>query len=193
MPIDSALRVYGSDEALDEQARTKLLAVLEANTNYRVESDLGTELHFTARQWLDHKNEILTAPLEESVNGVIAVDGAVFFQKSNAVLDFYVQAGELVRIRARDAEGTKLVRLYEQMTAHDFKERKNRQLAEIGIGCNTGAIISGCFMESEMVYGTCHFCFGYNVCYGGENASDFHGGSLLIKRPRFIECGVGES
>jgi hypothetical protein len=43
-------------------------------------------------------------------------------------------------------------------------------------------------MESEMVFGTCHFCFGNNDCYGGKNKSDFHGASVLIKEPHFEEC-----
>lgn len=145
-------------------------------------------LYFTSRNWIDDGNEILTAPLGESINGVIAVDGSLFFQSTNTIIDFYIKNGNLAKIQARDSKDHNLVELYEQMTNHDFKSEINKQLAEIGIGCNTNVIISDCFMESEMMFGTCHFCFGNNHCYGGNNESDFHGASVLIKSPHFEEC-----
>ncbi|MBR3824341.1 MAG: hypothetical protein IKJ39_03990 [Lachnospiraceae bacterium] len=51
----------------------------------------------------------------------------------------------------------------------------------------SAATISDCFMEAEAAINTCHFCFGNNVCYGGKNASEFHGNSVLIRNPKFVE------
>lgn len=187
LPIASTFRVYGSNPVSDAEAVQKLLASLNADSNYKITTDKGTRLSFTARHWLDQGNEVLTAPVEGSINGVIAVDGALFFQKLDTVLDYFLEAGELVGIRARDRKDDDLVQLYRRMTEHDFSVPKNRQLAEVGFGCNTGAAISDCFMESELVYGTAHFCFGNNACYGGKNTSNFHGGSVLINRPRIIK------
>lgn len=192
LPLESALRVYGSDSRRDEKAKTGLLNLLKPNTEYVVRSCSGTELFFTARQWLKQHNEILTAPVEASVSGLIAVDGAFFFQRLATVVDFYIEAGELVKIQVRRVEDAHLPDLYRKMTENDFAKRKNRQLAEIGIGFNTGAVISDCFMESEMAFGTCHFCFGENVCYGGENKSSFHGASVLITNPRFTKVRLSK-
>lgn len=185
-PIASTLRVFGADISRDIEARNRLLSLVEPNSHYTIVTSNGTELFFTSRHWLDQGNEVLTAPIEQSINGVIAVDGALFFQKIDTVIDFHIKAGELVKIQARDKQYENLVEQYKQMTKYDFVHRKNRQLAEIGLGCNTGAIISNCFMESEMVYGTSHFCFGNNACYGGDNESEFHGGSVLIQKPHFL-------
>ena len=188
LPVDSTYRVYSSSHLYDKDVKRSLLLTLKTNTNYKITTNNGTELYFTSRNWIDQGNEVLTAPIEESVNGVIAVDGALFFQRINTIIDFHIKIGKIEKIEARDKKYNNLVTLYNQMTSNDFKTEKNKQLAEIGIGCNTGAIISDCFMESEMVYGTCHFCFGNNDCYGGKNKSDFHGASILIKEPCFQEC-----
>ena len=66
----------------------------------------------------------------------------------------------------------------------------NTQLAEIGIGFCGGAQITDCFMEAEAAAGTCHFCFGNNVCYSGENQSGFHGASVLIRSPVFTRLDI---
>lgn len=191
LPIDSTLRVYGSEPSQDQRAKKDLLSSLKPNSDYVILTDSGTELYFTSRHWIDQGNEVLTAPVEQSVKGIIAVDGAVFFQKVDTVIDCHIEAGEIIKIEARDEKGNELVGLYKDMTKRDFANRINRQLAEVGLGCNTGAAIGDCFMESEMAYGTAHFCFGNNVCYGGQNKSSFHGGSVLIKAPRVLELSPG--
>jgi len=33
--------------------------------------------------------------------------------------------------------------------------------------------------------GTGHFCFGDNSRYGGANASDWHGGTVVVRAPAF--------
>ncbi len=188
LPIDSTYRVYGSNVIEDEKMRNALLSNLENKAKYKITSPTGTELYFVSRLWLDDGNEILTAPIEDSVNGVIVVDGALFYEKIDEPLYFYIEHGKLKKVVSETQKGKEVVKRYNEMTHNDFKDEKNRQLAEVGIGYNTNVIISNCFMESEMMYGTCHFCFGNNFCYGGINQSDFHGGSILIKQPKFEIC-----
>lgn len=188
LPIHSTYRVYSSDFEDDKNAKISLLSSLKDNTDYKITAPKGTELYFTSRNWIDDGNEVLTAPVEESINGIIAVDGSLFFQKINTIINFYIDHGKLKKIEGKDIQGNRLVEQYIQMTDDDFKVSGNKQLSEIGIGCNTNAIISNCFMESEMVYGTCHLCFGNNACYGRKNRSNFHGASILIKEPQFQEC-----
>ncbi len=184
-PLESTYRIFSSDAEADARAKGQLLSDLEANSAYSVTTENGTSLRFISRHWIDDGYEVLTAPIESSVEGVIAVDGALFFQRIDSTLEFIIEAGKIVDIKPRDGRGHELVEQYKRMTASDFRDPVNIQLAEVGIGCNTGAIISDCFMEAEMVYGTCHFCFGNNACYGGDNPSDFHGASVLIKSPVF--------
>ena len=58
-------------------------------------------------------------------------------------------------------------------------------MAELGLGANAGARLSGIIMEDEAVRDTCHICFGDNTRYGGRNASAWHGGTLVVRAPRW--------
>ena len=44
-------------------------------------------------------------------------------------------------------------------------------------------------MESEQARGTCHFGFGHNIEYGGQNASSYHF-DLVVRRPTIASDGV---
>ena len=96
-----------------------------------------------------------------------------------------IDHGNVVNIEAYDERSEALAKEYKAMISRTIEDPVNLQLAEIGIGFCHGAEISDCFMEAETVAGTCHFCFGNNICYGGNNASEFHGNSVLIKNPQF--------
>lgn len=185
LPIASTYRVYGSSIEKDKSVASELLNFLENHSKYKLTTDNGTELYFTSRNWISYRDEVLTAPVETSINGTIVVDASLFFQRVTSPITFKIVDGKLHSVSSDDPENIELVSMYEKMTKNDFKNEVNKQLAEIGIGVNTGAEISDCFMESELVYGTCHFCFGNNKCYGGDNPSDFHGASILIRNPKF--------
>ena len=75
----------------------------------------------------------------------------------------------------------------EQMSEALSEADQNWQLAEVGFGGNSLATISGCIMEDEAVRGTCHFCFGDNVRYGGVNHSSWHGGTVVVRQPKIEE------
>lgn len=183
-PKDSLCRVF-SEEAESFAEKEKLLAAMKAEQKYKITTVQGTELFFESRRWLPLDFEVCTAPKEKSVNGVIVVDGALFFQKIEEPVSMTIRNGKIDSITATSPEGERLVAEYLKMTERDLKDPVNTQLAEIGIGFCKGAVISDCFMEAETVLHTCHFCFGNNICYGGKNASEFHGASVLIKDPIF--------
>lgn len=184
-PIESAARVFHSKYHVDDEIQLRLLHSMLPDTKYRITTRNGTDLTFISRKWISCDLEICTAPIENSINGVIVVDGALFFKKIDDLLQFYIEDGKLIQISAKSDSRNPLINEYVTMTQNDFQNPINKQLAEIGIGTNTGAVISDCFMEAEAVCDTCHFCFGNNVCYGGINESDFHGASILIKKPIF--------
>lgn len=182
-PFDSAKRMFSGNKNADMLIMNSEYDWLKADRKYKITTDAGTNLEFVSRDWRKLDFEICTAPIESSVNGIIAVDGAVFFRALDGVrLSFTISGGHITSITSDTSDGNAIISEYREMTRTAFAEAVNTQLAEIGIGCNTNAQISDCFMEAETVYKTCHFCFGNNVCYGGANASDFHGGSVLIKK-----------
>lgn len=184
-PQESICRIFskGIDKIIVE--KEKLLANMKVNQKYRITTVKGTDLVFESRTWIPLDFEICTAPIEKTVNGVIVVDGALFFEKIEETISFVIEDGKIRLITANSLKGEDLIIEYNKMTEKDMKKSVNLQLAEIGIGFCNDAIISDCFMESEAVLNTCHFCFGNNVCYGGNNESEFHGASILIKNPVF--------
>ncbi len=184
-PLESICRIFSKDVRKNFTEKERLLTSLKTNQKYRITTAQGTDLVFESRSWIPLDFEVCTAPKEASVNGVIVVDGALFFKKIEDTLTFVIKDGKLQDIVASSEAGNALVAEYKAMTSNTMKNPINTQLAEIGIGFMTGADISDCFMEAETVVNTCHFCFGNNICYGGENKSEFHGASVLIRNPVF--------
>lgn len=188
-PVESICRIFSVDMSKDIFQKERLLDTMKGNQKYRVTTEQGTDLLFESRSWIPLDFEICTAPIETSVNGVIVVDGALFFRRIKEPLTFVIKDGKIQSITATSETGKALVDEYRVMTAPAFSNPVNMQLAEVGIGFCSGAEISDCFMEAEVVVDTCHFCFGNNICYGGENESEFHGASVLIKEPVFTLIG----
>ena len=191
MPLESVLRVYGSDRSADAEYLRNLQGQLPQDTPMCVTSPGGTDLRFVSRSWLIHPWEVLTAPVEESVQGHIVADASVFFSVVASPLRITVEKGKIVAVDCADAEDA-VLRQYRDFTGPLFRQEANRQLAEIGIGGNAGARISGCIMEDESMRGTCHFCFGNNRPYGGNNPSDWHGGTVVTRDPRFVPAAIGK-
>lgn len=192
-PKESLCRIFseGADNIAIE--REKLISEMKDNQNYRITSSSGTDLTFESRRWIPLDFEICTAPIEESINGIIVVDGALFYKKTDDKMAFVIRCGKIQLIKAISPKGDLLVAEYKKMTERNMQNSINMQLAEIGIGFCNNAIISDCFMEAEAVSKTCHFCFGNNICYGGRNESEFHGASVLIKNPIFTPINPREN
>lgn len=184
-PKESLCRIFSesADHIAIEQA--KMGSEMKDNQKYRITSSGGTDLTFKSRKWIPLDFEVCTAPIEESINGLIVVDGALFFKKIDEKIAFVIKNGKIQSIKANSPKADLLVAEYQKMTERDMQNSVNMQLAEIGIGFCNNAIISDCFMEAEAVSKTCHFCFGNNICYGGKNESAFHGASILVKNPIF--------
>ncbi|NPV09277.1 MAG: hypothetical protein HPY83_15125 [Anaerolineae bacterium] len=183
---ESFLRVYSSDPREDWAHLESLRDRLPADAPVRVTAPGGTDLTFRARHWMicGH-TEVLTAPVEGSAEGRIVADLSVFYGLVSAPIEVRLDGGRIVALRCAD-ESDRLFRMYvDAMQRHFAAAEANRLLAEVGIGGNAGARPSGVIMEDEAVRGTCHFCFGDNARYGGANASEWHGGTVVVREPRF--------
>jgi leucyl aminopeptidase (aminopeptidase T) len=62
-----------------------------------------------------------------------------------------------------------------------WKYKNARNIAELGIGLNPKAILSGSTLEDEKVLGTCHIAFGSNFDFGGKVKADVHWDAILLK------------
>jgi leucyl aminopeptidase (aminopeptidase T) len=119
--------------------------------------------------------ESYIAPIEDSANGTILVDGSIagIGVVSEPVM-LTVENGRL--IDATGKEGRQLLQL--------LGDGNGRIIAEFGIGTNKKARLTGNVLEDEKVYGTVHIAFGSNKPFGGTNEAGVHI-DCVIKDPIF--------
>ncbi|MGC9310519.1 MAG: aminopeptidase, partial [Candidatus Aenigmatarchaeota archaeon] len=116
--------------------------------------------------------EVYFAPLENSVNGRIVVDGCASpdtegeFGKIGQVTEplvLTVKEGRVIKIEGgRHAEILK-------NSLKALNDSGAYQIAELGIGINPKAKLTQKILESEKAAGTVHFALGENCGFGGIN------------------------
>ncbi|MBZ0183163.1 MAG: aminopeptidase [Melioribacteraceae bacterium] len=121
--------------------------------------------------------EAFCAPVEGSAEGVFVVDGSMagigVLEKSTITIE--VKKGMAVKI-----SGGKEAKKLETML--DKVGKKARNIAELGIGTNDKAKLSGLILEDEKVKGTVHIALGNNVTMGGSVNVPIHLDGV-IKKP----------
>ncbi|WP_181365044.1 aminopeptidase [Arthrobacter sp. HMWF013] len=112
--------------------------------------------------------EAFIAPLEESVNGRIVIDGSTTsFGLVDEPLEIFVENGRLKEIRG----GEQARSMTELLAKHGDSAHV---FAEFGFGMNPSARVIGNIVEDEATLGTGHVAFGNNDSFGGANSSTIH-------------------
>lgn len=102
-------------------------------------------------------------PVEGSSNGVIICDASIGgIGKVDKPVKIIVKDGFAVKITG----GKAAKKFYDVLK--DVKDKNAFGAAELGIGTNWKARITGKVLEDEKVLGTCHIAFGNNKSYGGK-------------------------
>jgi leucyl aminopeptidase (aminopeptidase T) len=128
--------------------------------------------------------EACACPVEGTANGTVIVDGSVGgLDLLGTELRLTVKDGMLV-----DAEGPAAKLFLESL---DVAGPSGRNMAELGIGTNPNARLSGCILEDEKILGTVHVAFGNNLAFGGKVAAHIHRDGLVIK-PTLVVDGKTE-
>ena len=169
----------------------KLATALRGSKTARVTTPAGTDITMTVdtREWeIDDglylkpgnfgnlpAGEVYIAPLEETGNGVIVVDGAMAgVGKVKRPLRLVIKDGYATEITGDD-KAEKLKRMIEPFG------KPATNLAELGIGTNDKAIICGSVLEDEKVLGTVHMAIGDNKSMGGKVSVQSHLDGILSK------------
>ena len=112
--------------------------------------------------------EAYIAPFEQEGSGTLVFDGSL---ASWGILEqplaITFEGGRAVSL----AGGGAATWLTETL---DAGGESGRVIAELGIGTNPSATITGLILEDEKVEGTIHVAFGTNTGIGGANASSVH-------------------
>jgi leucyl aminopeptidase (aminopeptidase T) len=107
-------------------------------------------------------------PVEDGTEGVIVVDGSIphpDFGLLDAPIELVVRGGRVV-----DVAGPRAAPLRALLAA----DPANAVVAEIGLGLNPRARLTGAMLEDEGCAGTVHVGIGGNTGLGGANAAPFH-------------------
>lgn len=114
------------------------------------------------------------APHEEVGDGTIVFDGALAgYGLLRQPLRVTLQSG-----RATSADGEAAAWL---LATLDAGGPTGRLIAELGIGTNPAAILTGNICEDEKVIGTAHLAFGMSVSVGGTNVASVHLDGMMLK------------
>jgi leucyl aminopeptidase (aminopeptidase T) len=119
--------------------------------------------------------ESFLAPVEGKTNGILMVDASV---AGIGLID------EPIKITIKDGfavsfEGGMQAKQLEQQLNSFGKPGLN--VAELGIGTNDEAIITGQILEDEKVFGTIHIAFGNNITMGGTCNVGIHIDCIVTK------------
>lgn len=114
------------------------------------------------------------APVEGTGEGTLFIDGSIAgVGRVEAPVSLTVRDGHLT-----EATGVEGARLLELLTAHGTD---GTSVAELGIGTNEAAILSGEILEDEKILGTAHVAFGASAAIGGT-----------VQVPVHLDCVVLE-
>lgn len=126
--------------------------------------------------------EAFTAPVEGTTNGVFVVDGSMagIGVISGKPIKIEVKDGYAIKITG-DAKATKLRKMLQKVGKDAFA------IAELGIGTNDKAKLSGLLLEDEKVKGTVHIAVGNNISMGGSISVPIHLDGVIKKPTVFFD------
>ncbi|MEK6946043.1 MAG: aminopeptidase [Nanoarchaeota archaeon] len=164
------------------ETNNKLISKLKNRNKIKITTKKGTDIEFNlkGRKWQPDggiytkksafgnlpSGEIFIAPLEGKTSGKIVCDASVGgLGKVDKNIEIIVKDGFIESVRGGNIAG-KFKKL--------LKTKLYKNVAELGIGTNPKAKITGEVLEDEKVMGICHIAFGNNRHFGGKVDVPFH-------------------
>jgi leucyl aminopeptidase (aminopeptidase T) len=184
-------RVMSADMAALRRRGEAIAGALSAGAEARVTSAAGSDLRLglgDRKGESDHGDlsgpgafgnlpcgEGFIAPIEGTAEGTLVCDGTIAsIGRVSEPVELTVEAGHLVA-----ATGTEGERLLELLRTHGGDEGTN--VAELGIGTNERAQLTGELLEDEKILGTCHVAFGASAAIGGTVQVPVHLDCVMLK------------
>jgi len=118
--------------------------------------------------------EVCFAPLENKSNGVFVVDASMLDELMKTPIKIKVKNGYAYEITG-GSQAKKLLKMIKPLGKTAFN------IAELGIGTNPEAKITGNVLEDEKVMGTCHVAVGNNSALGGKIYAKCHLDGIMTK------------
>ncbi len=189
---DTMIRGLNADYNKISRLTIKLAKLMDKTKTIRVTSSKGTDITMSlegrkglASKGLFHKKgesgnlptgEAFAAPVEGKTEGVFVADGSfAVIGMLKTPVKIKVEKGLATEITG-GKEAKQLVKMLSKFG------KKGRNIAEIGIGTNDAAKLSGLLLEDEKVLGTVHIALGDNKSMGGKVNVPIHVDGV-IKKP----------
>lgn len=159
----------------------------------RITTEAGTNLELSVknRKWHGLKagiydapgkwgnlpaGEVFAAPVEGTANGAAVIDASMAgVGKLESPITAEIKDGYAVKFSGGE-EAKKLKSMLEKIN-----DRNAFNIAELGIGTNPRARVTGKVLEDEKVLGTCHIAFGNNSMFGGTVNVPIHVDGVMRK------------
>ena len=118
--------------------------------------------------------EAFVAPVEGTGEGTLVVDGSIAgVGLVETPVELTVRGGHLT-----DATGPEGAALLEMLTRHG---KDGTNVAELGIGTNEEATLTGNILEDEKILGTAHVAFGASAAIGGTVQVPVHLDCVIVE------------
>lgn len=194
---DSLIRTMDGDyQSIADQSR-KIADIFTIGHSGRLTTPAGTDLFFSILRMKGHADtgiihekgqftnlpagEGCAAPVQGSTQGTLVIDGSFpIIGKIGLPIRMTVKDGYVTRIMGgEDAE--KVRRLLQPFGKY------GKNIAEIGIGTNPKAKLTGFTLEDEKVLGTVHVALGNNLSFDGKVAVHCHFDGILLNPTLVID------
>lgn len=176
-----------------QEVHDKLREKLMGSSEVRIETDKGTSVTLSVVNTrgkvagLYHsKGDFGNLPTGEvdsgvrDVNGVIVIDASMSgLGKLESPLKLVVKDNYVVSVEGDNAE--------EFVSILDKAGNEAYRMAELGIGTNPNAIVTGNVLEDEKVLGTVHLAVGNDITYGGSNNVSLHLDGVMYAATVYID------
>jgi len=176
------------------KTKEKILSVLAKSKTCRITTKKGTDItlripkinyNTKKKHGLRYKGhwdnlpsgEACFAPLD--ANGVYVIDASVLDKKVDKPIKITVKNRHAVKIQGGKIAG-ELKRILKKL-----RDKNSYNIAELGIGVNPKARLTGNILEDEKVLGTCHIALGSSFAIGGRIKAKCHLDGV-IKNPTII-------
>jgi len=117
--------------------------------------------------------EAFIAPLEDAGEGTLVVDGSIAgVGRVAEPVELTLRDGRLA-----EASGTEGAQLMDLLAEHGAEATS---VAELGIGTNESAILTGNILEDEKILGSAHVAFGASAAIGGAVQVPVHLDCVLL-------------
>jgi leucyl aminopeptidase (aminopeptidase T) len=194
---DCMARTLSADYSKVGQKSRKYAAILTEGEVARITTPAGTDITMSIRGREGRPDtgiyrnrgefgnlpagEAYIAPVEGTANGVIVVDGAMAgIGITENPITLEVRDGLVTRILGGPA-----ARQLEDLIAPLGAPARN--IAELGIGTNDRARLTGRVLEDEKVMGTIHLAIGDNSHFGGKVAVPSHLDGIILSPTLVID------